>query len=470
VEWLKVNAGPTGAASAANASGDLGEKPRLAGELNVLADLPTALPAVGRITRTTDLPKVRSGRLEWNPVVESDGTTTRLSNKPGTQGVVTDLVVGEGTKTFTDKRVVFDLSVDVNPSHESAGINRLTVDSTHLWFTCKGIVTSYRTLRYLQGVQGNYRAKWDRLMPLVYQFAPTLEQDLKLSGDTAGTFTLAGPLNQPDAKPPYQFLTGKAEAGWTSAVIYGLPLGKATFAPELAGGVVVLPPMQVDAGQNAEGKINLAGTLDLRTDPPTLQIVKLRPVENLHLTKEFTWQQLGEFFPFFGNLGGVTGIVSVDLESLRYPLSEAGLKQMTGRGTVEMDQFRFRPKGLFGILGKLIGLAQVGTDEEQVMPKTLAPFEVRDGRVYYENVVMWIGKDQDLVFSGWVGFDDRIDMKVSMPGRLLGKDIGTRMVLRITGTRQVPVINPLGTLLPGDSGRDILKGLGDLLNRKKDNE
>jgi len=283
---------------------------------------------------------------------------------------------------------------------------------------------------------------------------------------------------QPDAGPDYRYLTGNAEAGWDSAVIYGIPLGKAAFKPRIVGSQLELPPMQVTAGQGAEGKINLAGRVDLRNDPPRLVVGKLRAVDGLKITKDFKWPQMGEFFPFFGDMAGVTGIVSVNVDALDYPLGKDGLKKMTGRGSVEMVNFRVQPKGLFGILGKIAGIAQLAGGDIKEVPTTVAPFEIKDGRVYYENLTLWLGNDFDVRISGWVGFDDKIDMKATIPATLgLLKRVPTknlRMRLNITGTRQAPRISVLGSLLPTGAGKkvgdgigDALKGIGDLLDRDK---
>jgi hypothetical protein len=112
-------------------------------------------------------------------------------------------------------------------------------------------------------------------------------------------------------------------------------------------------------------------------------------------------------------------------------------------------------------------------------------FEIRNGRLYYDDFTLLFVKDKfDIKFYGSVGFDDTLDLTVSLP---IGAELlrrlkvrgpvreyvrllaGTRVDIPMVGTRQRPMLDfskvDTKKLLESVIKKQGIEGIGGILDR-----
>ena len=356
-------------------------------------------------------------------------------------------------------------------------------------------------------LSGSYQGSWPELLALAEGFSPGLRGRVSLSGGSAagsppsgpaGKFHARGPAYQQGARPEFRGVTAATELGWRRAELLGVPLGAADFSVSLAGGVLEIPLVEVAA--EAGGKLRLGGSVDFggrqrspiamngaakgkapsagppgdwSPEPTYVLPGRVMLLENLPVTSQVGHDLLSRFNPVFAELAGIEGRVSIETADLELPLGdELKTGGGAGAGRLELRGLRVRPGG---ILAELLatGPGPSGSDEAGGSaaglgsPKSAssppsgwtdlqAPgvdFVIGDGRIRCDRFELAVSEDFGLEFRGSVGFDDSLDLAVSVPvsARLLellgvrGPAAeyarvleGARVAIPIVGTRLRP--------------------------------
>jgi len=201
--------------------------------------------------------------------------------------------------------------------------------------------------------------------------------------------------------------------GWTTGEIFGLALGQALLSLALSDGQITLSDTIVPAGN---GEIRLEGlVVDLRATEPVLGIPgRLHVLKNVDINPKVARQLLSRINPIFTNMANMEGKISLLLENMTLPLSRHIKQTGTGRGHVDLSQIRVQPSGLLAELLQLGGLVSQGT---QSMKVSSLDFAIKDGRINYDNFVVMLADDFVLKFYESIGFDDTLDLVVSIPIR-----------------------------------------------------
>ncbi len=436
--------------------GRLGDAPLAKGKLSLTADLAAVQPGFVQVSEIAGLPEF-AGKLTYAGVLDTTGRVTSLDGK----SVIENFRLGTGPTAFADPKVMIDARAEIDPFANNLGLNRLIITSTPVVVTASGLIRNYKTDRQID-LRGEYGGAWERILPLAYQFYPSLRGRVLLSGPTGGPFTLKGSLNALSTKAPYlrPGLEGTARVGWNAAEVtvldYPFRFGPATLDASMKDGKVTLPPTPVPAAPAGNGRLVLAGTLDLTSDPPVFRVPGRQVlVENFKIDREFAAKMLNRFNPVFG--GDAEGRTTVAVQDLVAPLSEEAAKTgLSGSGRIELAQLKVDARGFLGEILKLLDLAP---DAQYAIPPTGADFLLSKGRVEYHDFRLQVSEKSDLRFSGSVGlFDDHLDMVVSVPagsgvlervgvrGKLAERLAGGRIEIPIGGSRRAPKLD-LGEML-----------------------
>jgi len=123
---------------------------------------------------------------------------------------------------------------------------------------------------------------------------------------------------------------------------------------------------------------------------------------------------LGRVNPVFAHLTSLDGRADATVDGARVPLVSPA-RGAVARGRFELGGMRVRPSGL---LGELLALGGLPLEGLQPLRVTGMDFAVRDGRIEYDGLVLTFGETFELIFRGSVGFDDTLDLAVSVPVRV----------------------------------------------------
>ncbi len=263
------------------------------------------------------------------------------------------------------------------------------------------------------------------------------------------------------------------EISWDSAEIYDLVLGKATFQPTFRNERIDLPVVTIPVSSArlepglSGGRLRIGCDIDFSGPEPVLKIPgTLKVAENIPINRELGSEILSRVITIFYEPKELTGQISLTVEDLNVPLGKS-IKDTSGRGRVGLKDVEIQSVGLIANLTTLGGLAPP-SDLTSLKISDLV-FEIRDGRFYYDDLAVTFAGTFDMKFSGSVGFDDSLDLIVTLPvvpkqfeqladivtleklrsGIGLGKlspllgnldIIGNLRRIRITGTREKPML------------------------------
>ena len=395
---------PVASATAEGVRVGLGDTVRVEGQVKLSADVAGCLTAAQPVAGWDKVPPV-AGRLEWSGTGRVDQGRVRVA----VAGSLTGLRVGEGAKAVKEDRVTFSQTAVLDNQAETITVEEVRIDSGLVSVKAAGTVRRFKHEQVMD-LSGTYEAAWDRVMAVVHNLAPKTADTIALTGTTSGPFKVTGPVNKPDLKPSFHDLSADTKLGWASATVYGMKLGPATFAPSLAQGQLTVPDTVIAA---SEGKLLVAGVVDLRGDDPVVRITKKRKViDRVRITPEFAQKVLRRINPVFAGSGSVEGLVSLEVENLVVPLGKDIERRAQGTAQMTIEETSLEPSVFTRLLLEL-GNMKVGDR----IPMAFDPIKlvVKDGRLQYEGLRAVLSKTFDPIFSGSVGLDDTLDLVVSLP-------------------------------------------------------
>ena len=421
---------------------EIGQALNLSADVDASADLEKAMRVLARIAKLQSTPAIQ-GRFSMNGKLATVSGLVTIAGRGG----IDDLAFGAGAQTVREKRLTFDVDARLDQPREQLSLARCQITSTPLTAELTGTIDQYRSSRVLS-LKGRYDAGWDQLSTLLHEFVPATAQTIVVKGTSSSSFEIIGPLNESGAQPPFRSLKTTIDIGWTSAEVYGVGLGQAKLSPRLESGQLTLPPTAIAA---SSGRINLAGQVDLTATDPLLRVPgNLALLDGVAITPEMGTKLLSYINPIFMHLTRVEGRVSLNTFDLSMPLGDSIKKSGGGRGTLDLQNMKIQPGGLFGELADLAGMKSGDLTPVQFGK---LDFVIREGRIVYDNFVMNLPPQFDLIFRGSVGLDSTLDLIVSVPVnegllRKLGvrgpaaeyaKALsGMRVDIPIVGTREQP--------------------------------
>jgi hypothetical protein len=344
-----------------------------------------------------------------------------LSGNIGATGNLTDIALARGDLKVKDfslngRRIAEKDStvgwqnVRIDTLSQRIEIGKIALGSEALSAELSGTVTEYASACRLD-LEGWYEGHWEKIMPLVHQFAPETAETINLVGKAGRDIRVTGPLKQPEVVPTYSGIAGSFGVGWDSAEVYGLKLDKAALAPKLADGKLTLGDKPIPAGA---GNIQLKGlSVDLQDDEPILRFEGKNDIlDKVPLNAEVGRQLLSHINPIFTKLAGMEGEVSLSMDNISLPLGEGIKKRGSGQMVLDLSKMKLWPQGF---LAELLGSDENKKDEMQSVKISPVHLQFKQGRIYYDNFDLLFADGFELSFSGYVSFDDNLNLNVALP-------------------------------------------------------
>jgi hypothetical protein len=292
---------------------------------------------------------------------------------------------------------------------------------------------------------------------------------LKMSGTDKKQFVLRGPLpalatfaSQDPRQPTVQKLVwpkqlvGRAGVGWTSAEMYGLPLGKGSLDATLENGIVDFAPLDVAV---ADGRLKAWPRIVLSNEPMVFQLAKGTQADQVQITPQMCQTWLKFVAPLLADATRAEGKFSATVEGATLPLLSPGYGD--ARGTLTVHGARVGPGPLaeqYVLLAHQVRAIlerkplDAGFKPSDVEWLTLSqqdvPVELNSGRVYHRGLQIMV-RDTTLVSTGSVGVDQTIALLVEVPirdewvakDRLLSGLRGQTLKIPIGGTVSQPQVD-----------------------------
>jgi len=421
---------------------DLADSPTADGAIKTRVDLAVLAGSLAAVSGR-EQPSAIAGTLSWAGKLSGVGGEVKLDGG----GQVDQLVVGSGERVYREQRLSFEHAATLRREGDVIDVSRVALQSRPLEAQLSGQVRDYRNEMLLH-LSGRYAGSWEEIFVLVHELVPATRETIVLAGTSEGQFTVTGPARRLEVRPTYGGVNASTRVGWASGEMEGLPIGAAGLEPVLDNGQLTVPLTEIDA---SGGKMRLGGVVDLRGDVPVYRLGGRTDVlENVNVNREFAHRALSRFNPIFAELVGIEGQVSLMVHDLELPLGESITTGGRGGGHLDLSRMQVQPGG---VLSELLKLGGVTRGEGPAAARVSGvDFVVRDGRIHYDNFVLAFG-DFDMKFYGSVGFDNTVDLVVSLPvsaallerlgvggdaGRYAHLLEGTRIDLPMVGSRQSP--------------------------------
>ncbi|MEM6798212.1 MAG: hypothetical protein AAF589_01735 [Planctomycetota bacterium] len=335
-------------------------------------------------------------------------------------------------------------------------LTNLTLQSNDLSATASGRIDQLST-NPSPAVTATIDYDLAELTPLL---APTLGPGVQLVGRHQATIELATALatDAAGATPPHwsRQWTGRLSAPWTSASLYGLPVGSGTLKATLGGGVLQCEPIAVAIGQ---GRLTAQPAVRFDPAPAEWGLPAGQLIEGVRISPEVSDRMLKFIAPLLADATRSEGTFSLRTEGARAPIADASAMQTTGQLTVR--ELRVTPgPGVSNwvSIGRQVealaknrdpaALASRPTPTLLSIAERTINFQVTGQRVYHEGLTFDVD-GVPVTSSGSVGFDETLQLTLSVPiqdrwiekdRRLVGLQ-GQVLQVPIRGTLSQPRVN-----------------------------
>ena len=325
----------------------------------------------------------------------------------------------------------------------------------------------------------------DALAKLVQAY---LGPEVGLQGDQKVRFQLAGRLNDLSSAGTHwsQRFSASADAGWTVASVFGLPLGGGRIQGTLRDGQLQVAPINVTVG---EGRLTAHPRAVFSPGPEFVVLPQGPLVTNVEISQQVSEAMLKYVAPIIAGATRAQGKFSIELQSAQVPLADPKLARVLGRLNVHQLDISPGPivQDFAAIVHQLESLSkrgqflQAATTSRETKSLSMTDrkidFQVSEGRVYHRNLEFVV--DNVPVRSyGSVGFDQTLSLMLEIPiqDKWLGDEkafqslAGQMLKIPVTGTFQNPRIDSSAV---ADLSQKLLQGaatqvIGDELNRALD--
>ncbi len=379
---------------------------RLGGDFQGDADMAALLEVIHRVAGK-DKPPAIKGQLAFKGRGESTAEQVHLTS----DWRIDNLEIDTPEQPIREKQVNLTVDSMLNHKQDILDIARMKLDSQILALQIVGKVTELSSNRRL-ALSGEYRGNWDTIMALLHQFAPATAQTVAIKGATGSRFEITGAAYQPDIRPVFKDVATGLDLTWDSGNVYGLELAAAKISPVLRQGKLQIPSTTIPA---SGGKVNVVATVDFETEPPLLTLRERTVVmDKIRITRQLARDLLSRINPIFAHLAHAEGSASLWMQGIELPLGPRIKIQGTGQGHLDLRDLKIKPGGL---LVEAIALGGIGQQELYAVQTEGVDFRLQEGRIIYDNFALIFVDNFDLRFRGAVGFDDTIEMFMSVPVR-----------------------------------------------------
>lgn len=278
--------------------------------------------------------------------------------------------------------------------------------------------------------------------------SPFLPRGLKLSGKRKDTLNFASsyPTGQTGQLLPN--LTTEGKIGFDRAEYMGLTFGSTDVDISVQNGLLNIAPFSTTVNR---GSLNFAAAADFKQKPTLLKTPRpMRIISDVQINDVTSQLLLKYLNPVFSNAVNVSGLATLDCQTLEIPLAGATKKDLKIVGTVAIEKLQLQASDLLGQIMTLSGIQPRG-QYVRIHPTS---FALQNGILAYDDMQMDFG-DTPLNFRGTIGLDKTLDMFVTLPLTTRGRIVrigepaeGARIALPIGGTADKPELS-VGRMLEG---------------------
>ncbi|MEO1497642.1 MAG: hypothetical protein AAFV43_10870 [Planctomycetota bacterium] len=432
------------------------------------ASEPGAIAAAGAVTGKALLRGVPEGtRLEANATGESLQLLRRQA--AGVESL------------WSEPRLTVETKAMVRPAMRGDGTQGVGLDLEDLRVASETVTGSaggsIADVERLAGVRlsGGVQYDLEKLSPVLW---PQLADSVRLFGKDTARFqinsdadsadTLPAPSSLPApagvATPPggaapsgLASLTGRIDAPWQGADLFGLAVGPGKLGATLGGGVLRVEPIRVRVGD--AGQINAQAAARLAPPPRYAELAPGPLVTDVSISQEVSERVLKFIAPVLADATRADGRFSISLAELRAPIDRPELSR--ARGQLDVHSVQVLPGPSIAELVQLVrqirgvvrdgveGLADSNQRPIVTMSDRVIDFTMADGRIYHRGLEFFVG-DALVTSEGSVGVDETLDLLVRVPIQeawvqqrpvLLGGLRGQSIDIPVGGTFDKPEID-----------------------------
>ncbi len=363
----------------------------------------------------------------------------------------------------------------------------VVIDSPSLRATTQGTLSDLAG-SMVADLQGTWNPNWEKLNSLLAGYTGDM---VNFQGQGERQYVVKGPVftasTQPGAPQPWipPQLQIATNVGWDSGEIMNLPVGQSQIDINVQQSVAFL---QTSGIPFAGGAVKFAPQIDMRGEEPVVVMEATRVIDNVELKPETARQWLKYVAPLAADATSAQGNFTVDLGGIQLPVFNP--TNVKAQGAVHLSNVVVgagpAADQLLATVKQLRGLLKPGSQDRDMrtwlqMDQQTVPFEVRDGRVFHENL-KFSHKDLTVQTKGSVGIDQTLNMVAMIPIHedwikdkpYLEGLKGQSLSVPITGTVSKPILDRSALqqfsrdLAKQAAGSAINKVIGDKLTPKVD--
>ena len=340
---------------------------------------------------------------------------------------------------FKQSSISLALQARVNSVQKAINIETLQLVSPEIK------ITKAQFQRQVQAdnttVKGTADCEYD-LQAVGEWIAPLVPAGLEMAGNRTGHLTFSSTYPSAQAQELWRSAQGEARFGFDRATYQGLNFGPTDVNAVFSQGMLEIEPFQTEVNK---GQLSLACQTDFRQTP--VQVVMPEPrqiAQGIHLTPETTQKLFRYVNPVFANLSDVQGKANFHCEKLILPLDPNAQDRIELVGTMSMNDIYLQGSGL---LNKILAGLDMKNLRKQALKMHPTRLILRQGVLKYDDMQIDVG-DNPVNFSGAIGLDETLDMRVMTPYTTGGRtvragdaDQSQRVTVALTGTLDKPIID-----------------------------
>jgi hypothetical protein len=393
------------------------------------------------------------GRLKSDLSVSKDKGRLRVATD--STHITSIRIAQPGKKPFEDKLVKIFADVLLDFAEKTCQIRDLRIDGSQIDVTGNLTQTSTGDKTKLSG---EVEAEYD-LAAVSMVASAFIPEGLAMEGKRTSKIKIESEYAPDEEGALLANLNTAAKFGFDKATYKGLNFGPTEMELKVTEGLLTIEPFSAPVNN---GKVNLAGGVNFKEKPMLLETPEpMQIIEKVNINDETARQMLMYLNPIFADAVNVRGVADFHCEKLSIPLAGATRDDLVVVGTVGIDRMRLEASDLLGQIVSVTG----GRGVDMTMLPT--KFFLQKGFLRYDNMQINVG-DNPVNFSGEIGMDKSIDMKVTLPYRFgggtvrTGEDAADRITLPVEGTVDKPRIN-IQKLLETEAIKQGLKLLEKVL-------
>ncbi|MCK4849945.1 MAG: DUF748 domain-containing protein, partial [Phycisphaerae bacterium] len=378
-----------------------------------------------------------------------------------------------GRPVFAEPKISLQVEGSADRTAKTLELSRLDVSSDFLQVNAQ-VTTGLSSRASPAKITLQARSDLERLSRVMQ---PWFSNWPDLRGSGSADMTLTG--TSPKAAPAdwLSFLSGPATVHFDQQFLAGMTLGPAEVNMHVKQGLLTIPPTTIPANQ---GKINFQAQVSLTGAKPFLVISQpISLCEDVQINPQMSDTLLKFINPVFANNHQISGTVNFICNRLVIDDPAKWKQTAKMKGLFSGKDLRFQSrKGIMADLASVLKL-DLSSKLGELRPISI---ELSDGVVSYKDMHIVFGHMLDLSFSGQVGLDESIRMRVGIPilPAMLGnrpeliKYLGDqRIYLPITGTLSNPrldvaafpglLLEQISRVLRNQAAREVGKILEGIL-------